>query len=106
MTGATVIPIRASLPERCFSMLQSTGEVIAIERGKSGYLVTDNECVPSLARKAADLLNSKLGVSKAQEAAMSAGSMFGWDTPADDPKNYDAEGKAKKKKKKDRGNAR
>ena len=106
MAGSTVIPIRASLPERCFSMLQSTGEVIAIERGKSGYLVTDNECVPSLARKAADLLNAKLGVSKAQEAAMSAGSMFGWDTPAADPKNYDAEGRAIKPRHKDRGDAR
>lgn len=106
MAGSTIIPLRASLPERCFSMLQSTGEVIAIERGKSGYLVTDNECVSSLARKAADLLNIKLGVSKAQEAAMSAGSMFGWDTPAADPKNYDAEGKAVKPKHKDRGDAR
>ena len=106
MAGSTVIPIRASLPERCFSMLQSTGEVIAIERGKSGYLVTDNACAPTLARKTADLLNSKLGVSKAQEAAMSAGSMFGWDTPAADPKNYDAEGKAIKPKSKDRGDAR
>ena len=106
LAGSTVIPIRASLPERCFSMLQSTGEVIAIERGKSGYLVTDNACAPTLARKTADLLNSKLGVSKAQEAAMSAGSMFGWDTPAADPKNYDAEGKAIKPKSKDRGDAR
>lgn len=106
MAGSTVIPIRASLPERCFSMLQSTGEVIAIERGKIGYLVTDNTCSPTLARKTADLLNSKLGVSKQQESAMSAGSMFGWDTPAADPKNYDAEGKTIKSKQKDRGGAR
>ena len=106
VAGNTIIPIRASLPERCFSMLQSTGEVIAIERGKSGYLVTDNACSPALARKTADLLNSKLGVRKAQEAAMSAGSMFGWDTPAADPKNYDAEGRAIKPKQKDRGDAR
>ena len=106
MAGNTVIPLRSSLPERCFSVLQSTGEVIAIERGKRGYLVTDNECAPSLARKAADLLNRKLGVSKAQEAAMSAGSMFGWDTPAADPRNYDAEGNAIKPRPKDRGDAR
>ena len=106
MAGNTVIPLRSSLPERCFSVLQSTGEVIAIERGKRGYLVTDNECAPSLARKAADLLNRKLGVSKAQEAAMSAGSMFGWDTPAADPRNYDAEGNAIKPRPKGRGDAR
>ena len=34
MAGSTVIPIRASLPERCFSVLQATGEVVALQRGK------------------------------------------------------------------------
>ena len=106
MTGATVIPIRSSLPEQCFSVLQSSGSVIALQRGKDGYLVTDDDCTPVSARRVADLLNRKLGVSKAQEAAMSAGSMFGWDTPAADPKNYDAEGRAIKPKQKDRGDAR
>ena len=104
--GSKVIPIRASLPERCFSVLESKGQVIAIERGKDGYFVTDRECSSDVARKAADLLNAKLGVSKAQEAAMSAGSMFGWDTPAADPKNYDTEGRAIKPRHKDRGDAR
>ena len=106
MTGATVIPIRSSLPEQCFSVLQSTGSVIALQRGKDGYLVTDDDCTPESARRVADLLNRKLGVTKVQEAAMSAGSMFGWDTPAADPKNYDAEGRAVKPKPKGRGNAR
>ena len=106
MTGATVIPIRSSLPEQCFSVLQSTGNVIALQRGKEGYFVTDDDCTPETARRVADLLNSKLGVSKAQEAAMSAGSMFGWGTPAADPRNYDAEGNAIKPKQRDRGDAR
>lgn len=104
--GNTVIPLRASLPERCFSVLQATGEVVALTRGQAGYLPTDNGGNPETARKAADLLNKKLGVSKAQEAAMAAGSMFGWATPAADPKNYDAEGKAIKPRHKDRGDAR
>ena len=104
--GRTVIPIRSSLPERCFTVLQSTGGVVAIERGKQGYFPTDNGGDPETARKAATLLNQKLGVSKAQEAAMAAGSMFGWDTPAADPKNYDAEGNALKPRPKDRGDAR
>jgi hypothetical protein len=103
---STVIPIRSSLPERCFTVLQSTSGVVAIERGKQGYFPTDNGGDPETARKAATLLNQKLGVSKAQEAAMAAGSMFGWDTPAADPKNYDAEGNALKPRPKDRGDAR
>ena len=103
---STVIPIRSSLPERCFTVLQSTGGVVALERGKQGYFPTDNGGDPETARKAATLLNQKLGVTKAQEAAMAAGSLFGWATPAADPRNYDAEGYALKPRPKDRGDAR
>lgn len=50
--------------------------------------------------------NRNLGVTKAQEAAMKAGSMFGFQVPAADPKNYDVDGKLKKQPQKDRGDAR
>ena len=44
------------------------------------------------AREAADIANDTIGVTKKQEAAMLAGSLFGWQTPAADPKNYDDNG--------------
>ena len=51
-------------------------------------------------------MNAVKGVTKAQEAAMLAGSMFGWTAPAADPKNYDAGGQPIRTKQKDRGDAR
>ena len=43
-------------------------------------------------KEAAAVLNDAAKVTREQEAAMVAGSMFGWDTPAADPKNYDTKG--------------
>ena len=45
-----------------------------------------------------DKFNEKLGVSKAQEQAMLAGSMIQWDSIAAKPKSYDENGKAIKPK--------
>ena len=56
------------------------------------------------ARSIANEYNAKLGVSRAQEEAMKAGSMFGFQVPAADPRNYDADGKPVMPK--DRGDAR
>nr|MBQ8244073.1 hypothetical protein [Oscillospiraceae bacterium] len=35
-----MIPLRKSLPEKCFSFLESSGELIVIEKGKQGYSPT------------------------------------------------------------------
>lgn len=102
----SIIPLRASLPEKCFSYLESTGEVIVIQKGERGYTPTDSYGKNMTPREAVNKLNEALGVTRAQEEAMVAGSMFGWAVPGADPKNYDAEGHAIRPKQKDRGDAR
>ena len=91
--GVRLIPLRQSLPEKCFSALESTGEIISITRGENGYTPTGQYPQDGVSPKeTAAALNEAAGITRAQEAAMVAGSMFGWDTPAADPKNYDAKG--------------
>lgn len=105
--GSTVIPLRSSLPEQCYSVLPDTGELIIIKKGESGYYRTDIDMGDKTENRVlADEYNTKLGVSKAQEQAMSAGSMFSWAVPAADPKNYDDNGQPTRPKNKDRGDAR
>lgn len=92
-SGILVIPLHQSLPEKCFSALESTGEIITITKGENGYTPTGQYPQEGVSPKeAAAALNDAAGITRAQEAAMVAGSMFGWDTPAADPKNYDAKG--------------
>lgn len=105
--GNTAIPLRFSLPEQCYGVLPSTGEISIIKKGETGYYSTDIN-MGSKEENAAlvEEYNQKAGVSKAQAAAMLAGSMFGWATPAADPKNYDENGTPIRPKHKDRGDAR
>ena len=91
--GYKVIPLRSSLPDQCFSTLPSNGDIIVIRKGESGYSPAG---LPNHGmerdREKVNQLNSLEGITPAQEAAMSAGSMFGWDVPAADPKNYNEKG--------------
>ena len=88
-----VIPLRSSLPEKCYSVLKSNGDIILLKKGESGYYRTDiGQGTPEQNRELVETQNRMLGVTKAQAAAMSAGSMYGWHTPAADPVNYDAKG--------------
>lgn len=102
-TGKRVIPMRSSLPDKCFGTLQTSREVILLKKGVMGYertyIVPDTKVDP---KEAVDALNGLTNITKAQSAAMLAGSMFGWDTPAADPKNYDEMGQPVPPKSKDR----
>ena len=88
-----ITPLRASLPDKCYGYLRSTGDIVIIRRGIDGYFPTDMrisdiESAKSIVRE----YNEAMEVSKAQEQAMMAGSMFGWHVPGADPTNYDENG--------------
>lgn len=101
-----VIPLRASLPDKCYSHLDSTGEIILISKGKRGYMPTGIVKEGTSARATVDSANKTWGVNRAQEEAMVVGSMFGWGVPGADPKNYNENGEPIRPQKKDRGDAR
>jgi len=105
--GNTVIPYRNSLPERCYAILPSTGELIIITKGEQGYTSVNNKNNSrEQNQKLANGHNSEMGVSKAQVEAMLAGSMFGWQTKAADPANYDENGTPIRQRVRERGEAR
>jgi len=82
------------LPKDCYSILPSSGELIFIVRGKYGYFPSNNSTgFPDIDRRIADESNAHDGVTRAQEEAMLAGSLFGWDAPAAKPWKYDMDGK-------------
>lgn len=101
-SGSTYQPKEIPLPRECLSTLPSSGEMILITRYQKGYTPRSIQKSPEENRAIVDRYNKNNGISKAQEAAMVAGSMFGWDTPAAKPKNYDENGKAVKPKEKER----
>lgn len=80
----------SALPELCYSVLQTTGQIIVIQNGESGYSLSayggDNREENELLAAA---LNKKLGLSKEQIMAMEFGCMFGWDKPGANPKVYE-----------------
>lgn len=81
----------AALPKTCYGTLNTTGELILLKAGETGYWPTEgyatNDLFPTF-DAVADLLNEQRGVTKAQRMAMEAGSIFGFHVPGAHPDAY------------------
>lgn len=99
--GSSYVPLAPfikTLPPACYASLAPSGELVVIKNGCHGY----QPCAENSTNRAEntalmDKLNAKLGVNKAEVAAMLHGSLFGWHTPGADPARYDETGNTKKK---------
>ena len=69
------------LPTECAARNPVDGSTVLITRGEMGYHLLPGVDV--------DKYNAYRNVTKEQEQAMLAGSMFGWDCPAADPQTYE-----------------
>ena len=77
------------LPELCFSTLLTSGDLICIKRGETGYYPSEWDTGDKERNvELADQLNEELGVTMWQRKAMEVGSMCGWDVPGADPAKY------------------
>ena len=89
----TNLAAEKGLPEYCYGVLKYTGERILIHYGEDMY-----ESFPQYGgnmadnRRFADEQNQALNLSAEQVSAMENGVIYGWDTPAADPGNYDENG--------------
>lgn len=99
----TVIPLRKSLPEQCYTNLLETSDIVLLKKGETGCYKTELCAVSKEEAEAiVNEMNAKLGVTPPQREAMKAGSMFGFHVPAADPKNYDTLGNPMKNQKRNR----
>ena len=85
------------LPEFCYTVIEDKNTFAMLRKGELGYYPINMELAGDcnlydLAAK----LNQQFGISKQQEAAMRGGAMFGWESPAANPKFYDKSGKITK----------
>ena len=96
-------PMPDNMPFRSYAVNRVSGNIVLLKHGVVGYF----PCNYSLYNKAeneqmTDKINSMLGISKAQAAAMYGGSMFGFDKPIANPDNYNEDGTMKRMKEYDR----
>lgn len=98
------IPLRSTLPDKCFGITEDK-RIVIITKGEMGHPSARVHAGIRTYKEAIDA-NRAMGVTKAQEAAIMFGCIYGWDKPGADPKNYDEQGQPIKPRHRDRGDTR
>lgn len=85
------------MADMCYSFLRTNMTIGIVHRGETGYYKTDiAECnkIKTVEDGIAlvNELNKRLGLTLGEVRALESGSMFGWNTPAADSKNWTDEG--------------
>ena len=92
--GATVIPMRKSLPEKVYYYKKDDKKIeIIVQGGDEPYEIPAPYSDDKRNMEEVEKLNSENNVSKKQLSAMVVGSILGWEKPEADPRNYDDNGK-------------
>ena len=92
--GATVIPMRSSLPETAYHYLKDRKKIEVIVQGNDKpYEMNAPYTDDKRNMEEVDKLNAENNVSKKQLGAMVVGSVLGWDANGADPRNYNENGK-------------
>jgi len=84
------------LPDHCFSVQPDSGELIILQQERPYIQSFHSDDPVEVRRRIADDLNGAMGVTKAQEAAMLAGCLHGFDQPCAWPWQYDQSGEPRK----------
>lgn len=78
------------LPDLCYVVVATTGELAIVKKGESGYFPCSfSTCDVESNKAIANHYNEKMGVTPSQAKAMEFGSLFGWDKPGANPAVYE-----------------
>ena len=88
--GATVIPYRDSLPDKCYVYVDTRDIYAIVTKGKDGYEPYMEAKYPDKERNREYVakLNKELGVTDKQAGAMTMAAMFGWADKDADPRSF------------------
>lgn len=91
MISRSAQTVIAELPKMAWSINPADPcLVITVKPGVLGYYPAYRCASAEAAREMAARMNTKDGVTPAQVVAMEYGSLFGWDAPIADPKNWES----------------